>query len=102
MDHTDKRIIRIEHDMLTDVASRSIDIMMAPDIAIKDLARLVAATVGFEGKIARDLSKPDGTPRKLMAVDHLRDLGWAPRIGLQNGLRSTYEWFLSHVNDFRR
>lgn len=65
------------------------------DIAISDLARLVADVVGFEGAIERDTSKPDGTPRKLMSADRLRGMGWAPRIGLQDGVAATYRWFLS-------
>ncbi|MFH6781460.1 MULTISPECIES: GDP-L-fucose synthase [Methylobacterium] len=63
------------------------------DIAIYDLAELVAEVVGFRGRIARDPSKPDGTPRKLMSADRLRDMGWAPRIPLREGIGGVYEWF---------
>ncbi|MFB2553206.1 GDP-L-fucose synthase family protein [Ensifer soli] len=56
------------------------------EIAILDLARLVARLVGFEGRIVRDLTRPDGTPRKLMNSDRLRATGWAPRIGLEEGI----------------
>jgi len=65
------------------------------DVTIEELARLIADTVGYKGKIVHDPSKPDGTPRKLMAVEKLKGLGWTPRIGLEEGLRSTYEWFLA-------
>jgi len=61
-----------------------------------ELARLVAKVVGFEGRIARDLSKPDGTPRKLMDSKKLKALGWRPRIGLEDGIRETYSWFLAN------
>ena len=61
------------------------------DIAIYDLAQLVAKVVGFEGEIVRDTAKPDGTPRKLMNADKLRALGWAPRIGLQEGVTTVYD-----------
>ena len=72
------------------------------DITIKDLAKLVASTVGFQGQIVYDISKPDGTPRKLMATDKLRALGWFPKIGLPDGLKLTYSWFQDHIDQFRR
>ena len=61
------------------------------DISIADLARLVMRTVGFEGALTHDLSKPDGTPRKLMDPSRLKAMGWSPKIPLEAGLRSTYE-----------
>lgn len=64
------------------------------EISILDLARLVAKVVGFDGEIVTDPSKPDGTPRKLCNTARLRALGWKPKIGLEEGIRSTYEWFL--------
>lgn len=64
------------------------------DIAIIDLAEIVCKVVGFEGKIVRDATKPDGTPRKLMSSDKIAAMGWRPRIGLQEGLQRTYEEFL--------
>lgn len=66
------------------------------DVTIREAAELVAETVGFAGRIVCDATKPDGTPRKLMSADRLRDLGWSPRIGLPEGLRSAYAWFLEH------
>ena len=63
------------------------------DISIRDLANLVAEVVGFDGRIQWDTSKPDGTPRKLLDVSRLRDLGWEPSISLRDGVASTYEWF---------
>lgn len=67
------------------------------DLSIGDLARIVCRVVGFRGEIAHDLSKPDGTPRKLMAADKLRGMGWQPRIGLEEGIAATYEWFLHNA-----
>ncbi|MBY4610056.1 GDP-L-fucose synthase [Rhizobium sp. 9T] len=64
------------------------------DIEIVELARLVCRVVGYEGKIAHDLSKPDGTPRKLMSNDKLKNMGWKPGISLEEGVRAVYEWFL--------
>ena len=63
------------------------------DVTIRELAELVCRVVGFEGRIVHDLSKPDGTPRKLMSADKLRALGWQPRIGLRDGVAATYAWF---------
>jgi len=66
------------------------------DLTILELARLVCEVVGFEGGIERDLSKPDGTPRKLMSADKMRALGWGPTIALRDGLAQTYAWFLAN------
>ncbi|RME34575.1 MAG: GDP-L-fucose synthase, partial [Deltaproteobacteria bacterium] len=68
-----------------------VNIGTGEDIAIKDLAALIARIVGFEGEIKHDLSKPDGTPRKLLDVSKLHGLGWHHRIGLEEGIRQVYE-----------
>lgn len=67
------------------------------DIAIIDLAKLVAETVGYEGEIMTDPSKPDGTPRKLMDNSRMVALGWKPKISLSDGLKSAYTAFLSEL-----
>jgi len=66
------------------------------DLSILELTQLVCRVVGYEGRIVHDLSKPDGTPRKLMSADKLRAMGWSPRIGLEDGIAETYRWFLEH------
>ena len=71
-----------------------INVGSGEDMSIIDLARLVAEVVGFDGRIVSDLTKPDGTPRKLMAADKLRALGWRPNIGLAQGIAATYRWYL--------
>lgn len=71
------------------------------DIPIGELARLVCDVVGFEGELVFDTSKPDGTPRKLLDVSRLHDLGWSAKIGLEDGLRETYAWFCEHYRDAR-
>ncbi|PWF82836.1 GDP-fucose synthetase [Kocuria rosea] len=71
------------------------------DVTIKELAGLVAEAVGYEGRIEWDTTKPDGTPRKLMDVTKLADAGWTARIPLQEGLRSTVEWFREHQDGIR-
>jgi len=67
------------------------------DVTILELTRLVCDVVGFKGEIVHDLSKPDGTPRKLMSADKIRGLGWAPSIPLLDGVTTTYDWFLGNV-----
>lgn len=67
------------------------------DISIIDLVRLIARVVGFAGEITQDPSKPDGMPRKLMSAERLRAMGWAPRIGLEEGVRGAYAWFLENA-----
>jgi GDP-L-fucose synthase len=66
------------------------------EISIRDLALTVGEAVGYTGKLVFDTSKPDGTPRKLMDSSKMFALGWEPEISLAEGIRSSYEWFLSH------
>lgn len=68
-----------------------VNIGTGKDIAILDLAKLIMGVVGYEGEIKHDLSKPDGTPRKLMNVDKLKSLGWEAKISLEEGVREVYE-----------
>lgn len=67
------------------------------DVKIIELARLICKVVGFEGEVKNDLSKPDGTPRKLLNTQRLRDMGWSPKMPLDEGLRKTYQWYLENV-----
>ncbi|MGV0911464.1 GDP-L-fucose synthase [Martelella sp. FOR1707] len=67
------------------------------DISILDLTKLVCKVVGFEGEIVHDLSKPDGTPRKLMSADKLSAMGWTPKISLEDGIRDAYDAFLGGI-----
>ncbi|MCR9132608.1 MAG: GDP-L-fucose synthase [bacterium] len=71
------------------------------DITIKNLAEIVQRVIGHKGGIIWDSSKPDGTPRKLMDVSRLNDLGWQAQIKLESGIKSTYDWFLEHLNEFK-
>ena len=66
------------------------------EVTIRDLALTIKDVVGFQGDLVHDLTKPDGTPRKLMDSNRLRALGWAPAIGLREGIESTYQWFLAN------
>ncbi|NDG69993.1 MAG: GDP-L-fucose synthase [Proteobacteria bacterium] len=73
-----------------------VNIGCGEDVSIKELAETVCEVLGFQGSLVFDTSKPDGTPRKLMNVGKLLALGWKPRIGLKEGIRDAYEWFLKN------
>jgi len=73
----------------------SVNVGCGEDLSIADLAGVVSRVVGFQGEIAFDPSKPDGTPRKLLSIGKLSSLGWKPKIDLEDGIRSTYEWWQS-------
>ena len=79
-----------------------VNIGCGSDVTILELASLVAEVVGFEGNITADISKPDGTPQKLLDVSKLKKLGWRPTIALAKGLRETYLWFLDNVSSPKR
>ena len=70
-----------------------INVGSGSDVSIADLAGMVAGVTGFKGRLRFDTSKPDGTPRKLMDVSRLARMGWQARIGLDEGLAETYQWF---------
>lgn len=71
------------------------------DCTIREMAKTMARVVGFEGDITFDSTKPDGTPRKLMDVSRLADLGWRYSVELEQGLAHTYQWFLENQVNFR-
>jgi GDP-L-fucose synthase len=70
-----------------------INVGCGEDISIRELAELICDVVGFDGELAWDTTKPDGTPRRLLDVTRLRALGWKPAIPLREGIAQTYEWF---------
>ncbi len=92
--HVDDCADALVHIMKHYSENQHINMGSGEELPILELAQLAARAVGFEGKIVHDLSKPDGTPRKLMDSNRLRALGWQPRIGLEEGIRETYRWFL--------
>jgi GDP-L-fucose synthase len=75
--------------------SEIINVGTGEDLSIAELARLVQEVVGFEGELEFDASKPDGTPRKLLDVSRINELGWRYRTPLREGIERTYRWFLS-------
>ncbi|TCN42807.1 GDP-L-fucose synthase [Kribbella orskensis] len=76
---------------------QTINVGVGEDVTIRELAELVARVVGYTGAIGNDLSKPDGTPRKLLDVSRLRALGWKPATDLERGVASTYAWYLEQL-----
>jgi GDP-L-fucose synthase len=75
-----------------------INIGTGRDCTIRELAETVSSVTGFQGRVTFDASKPDGTPRKLMDVSRLEALGWKSQIGLEEGLRDAYSWFVQAMN----
>lgn len=74
-----------------------VNIGLGRDISIRELAEAIKDIVGYSGKIVFDASKPDGMPRKLMEVSQAARLGWTAKVGIPEGLRLTYDWYLKHV-----
>jgi GDP-L-fucose synthase len=75
-----------------------VNIGWGEDVTIRDLAQLVMSVVGYTGRVVFDATKPDGTPRKLLDVARLAELGWRPRIALKDGIEGTYSWFKEHTD----
>lgn len=71
------------------------------DITIRELAYLVAEVVGFDGNLVFDISKPDGTPRKLLDTTKINEFGWRPEISLRSGIEETYEWYCKNQGGIR-
>ena len=78
---------------------RHINVGTGVDLSIRELAERIAEIVHPGAELVFDTTKPDGTPRKVLDVSRLRQLGWSPTIGLDDGIRSTYEWFLQQQAD---
>jgi GDPmannose 4,6-dehydratase/GDP-L-fucose synthase len=92
---------KADYDGNTEPMLSHINVGSGTDISILELAELVARITGFEGEIRTDPTKPDGTPRKLMDVSRLRNLGWEAQIGLEEGIAETYRWFLDNYSNIR-
>jgi GDP-L-fucose synthase len=86
-------VFLMEHYESSDI----VNIGTGNDLPIADLAFLIKGVVEYTGNIVFDGSKPDGTPRKLVDASRIMSLGWRPRIGLEEGVRDAYHWFLEHV-----
>jgi GDP-L-fucose synthase len=78
-----------------------INIGWGEDVTIRELAEMIGAVSGFQGRLVFDSTKPDGSPQKLLDTCRLNALGWKPKIRLRSGIEQTYEWFKQHVSDAR-
>jgi len=67
------------------------------DITIKELTELISNIIGYDGKIEWDVSKPNGTPRKVLSVDKIKSIGWSPKIGIREGIQKTYQWYITNT-----
>lgn len=85
--------------MNTYKGNQFVNIGVGKDISIKELAEKISAVIGFQGEIVFNSEKPDGTPRKLVDVSRLTELGWQATISLDEGLSKAYKWFLDNVEE---
>lgn len=76
--------------------SEIVNIGAGSDIMIRELAGMVQRAVGYDSEVIWDTTKPDGTPRKLLDVSRLKGLGWSAKIGLEEGIRATYDWYFKN------
>ena len=86
---------------ITDPMCSHINVGTGKDVTIKELAEIMAKTVGFKGQLVFDKTKPDGTPRKVLNVERLAELGWQYTMDLEQGLELTYRWFLKNQSSLR-
>jgi GDP-L-fucose synthase len=102
--HVDDCADALVHLLKVYSGTEHVNVGSGEDISIRALAELVTKVVEFKGRVTTDLSKPDGTPRKLMSGARLAALGWRPRVGLEDGIRATYRWYLEQIaaNDVPR
>ena len=96
--HVDDMASAVRFCLENDVPHSMVNVGTGEEISIADLTRLICEVVGFRGELAFDTTKPDGTPRKLADSSRLRGLGWAPAIGLRDGLAATYDWMLKSAD----
>jgi GDP-L-fucose synthase len=90
----DKRV----YEQYTEPMQSHINVGFGSDLTIKELAKTIGSAVGYQGQINFDTTKPDGTPKKLMSSDRLKNMGWEPKISLGDGLRVAYKDFLKEVS----
>ncbi len=92
--HVDDLAAGVVHLLNLENPPDMVNIGSGEEITIRDVAELIAEIVGFQGRIEQDLSKPDGTPRKLSDISRIKSTGWSPQISLKDGLKSAYQEFL--------
>ncbi|MGH8714677.1 MAG: GDP-L-fucose synthase family protein [Casimicrobiaceae bacterium] len=100
--HADDLAAAVVHLMQTYSAPDIVNIGSGTDVTISELAAIVAAAVGYRGRIVCDPSRPDGTPQKLLDISRVLALGWQPTIALADGIRQTYQWFIANQGSLRQ
>jgi GDP-L-fucose synthase len=83
--------------MISYNSSDIINVGTGQDLTIKELVKLISIIVDYKGKIKWDVSKPNGTPRKVLNVDKIKTLGWSPKIGIRQGIYDTYKWYIENA-----
>jgi len=99
--HVDDMADAVLHLLHSYDAEPIVNIGWGKDVTIRELAELVMAAIGYEGRLTFDTTKPDGTPRKLLDTERLTGLGWQPKISLKEGIAQTYRWFSENAADAR-
>src|SRR4051794_6381592 len=99
--HVDDMARAVVHMLRVYDDAQHVNVGVGSDVTIAELADIIARVVGFSDNIVYDASKPDGTPRKLLDISRLEALGFKPEIDLEDGIRSTYEWFLAAAGHVR-
>jgi GDP-L-fucose synthase len=99
--HVDDLASAVLHLLRSYEGEPIVNIGWGEDVTIKELAELIVSAIDYKGRLVFDVSKPDGTPRKLLDVARLAGLGWHPNITLKAGIVSTYEWFKGHISEAR-
>lgn len=85
------------HLMLNYSDEMHVNVGVGEDIEIGELANIIKDIIGYKGEIINDLSKPDGTPRKLLDITRLKNTGYKEKVKLEDGIRKTYEWYITHI-----
>jgi GDP-L-fucose synthase len=99
--HVDDLADAALHLMAHYEGAQIVNVGTGSDVSIAELAAIVQRVVGYEGELRFDTTRPDGTPRKLLDVSRLHALGWRHRVEPEDGIRSTYRWFLDHAAELR-
>lgn len=99
--HVDDMAAAVLHLMEHYDGPEQVNVGTGADVTIREIADTIARVVGYEGDTEWDTTKPDGTPQKLLDVSKLRDAGWTAQISLEDGLRTTVEWFRENESNLR-
>ena len=100
--HVDDLAAAVSFALENELKENLYNVGTGKDLTIKELAELIQKITGHTGEIIWDSSKPDGTPRKLMNVNKMKKSGWEASMGLEDGIKDTYKWFLENISDYKQ